>query len=224
MEFFVIDFFTQADKQKHIFFSALILLFDFIIRYFFIQKRKNIIYAFTFALRDTIIIWFLKEFVDFLWFWTPDFMDLLWNSLGIIFPVYLYFSYKEIQILWKKDFFIYLDDYLRQLLIFLKILKKETKEWFSFWFAYFSKYIHKKIETDAFSDKELFLWKKNRDKEIAESISIFKKVFKLLKYFFIYIFFWILDFFMELIKMPFFILQKTFGLIWKSLKIIFFKI
>lgn len=220
MEFQIIDFLLEQDKQKHIFASAFILVFDFFVRFFFIQDRKKAVYAIAFALRDTILIWFLKEFIDLLGFWTPDFMDLLGNSIWFLFPIYLYFSYKEVKKLWKKDFFEYIDEYFAHLLYSLKILKKEWKEGLKYSFSYWWKLFKNKIWEEEFSSLQLFKAKNRSSKELEEWFFYFKKTWKVFRYFVVFIFYSILDFVFDIIKMPFFVLYKTFCLVWKSFLII----
>lgn len=213
----VIDFFWQSDKQKHILLSAAILIFDFIVRYFFIQKRKNSFYAISFALRDTIFIWLFKEIIDMMWFWTASLMDFVWDTIWFLFPIYLYFSYKESKKFLKKDIFNYLDDSLRHLFSSLKTTWKETWESIKYWFSYFNKVVRDRIDDSSYSDIEMFKSKNKSKIELQEWISSIKNLLKSLKYLIIFIIYWILDFIIEFIKMPFYIFGKTLYIFFKSM-------
>lgn len=213
----IIDFFYQTDKQKHMAVSAIILIFDFCIRYYFIQKKSNSLYAIAFALRDTILIWLLKEFIDMMWFGEASVMDFVWDSLWFLFPIYLYFSYKESKKLWNKDIFNYTDDIFRQIFIGIKLVWKETWESFKYWFWYFTKLIKDKINEDSFSDMEMFKLKNKSKIELQEWIWSIKNIIKVIKYFFIFIIYWTLEFVIELVKMPFFVLFKTFYIFFNSM-------
>ena len=182
----VIDFFYQNDKQKHIIVSAFILIFDFIVRYYFIQNKQNWSYAFAFALRDTIMIWLFKEFIDLLWFWEASLWDMVANIIWFLFPIYLYYSYKESRKLWQKDILNYLDDSFRQLFISIKWVKKEVWEWVYHGFSYYSKLLRDKINEDAFSDIEMFQSKRKKKKEVEEWILSIKELRKVIKYLFPY--------------------------------------
>lgn len=213
----IIDFFLQTDKQKHILLSAIILIFDFLVRYYFIQKKSNSIYAIAFALRDTILIWLFKELIDMMWFWEASVLDFVWDSIWFLFPIYLYFSYRESKKLWNKDIFNYTDDIFRHFFISLKLFKKETGESIKYWFWYFTKLIRDKINEDNFTDIEMFKAKNKSKKELQEWILSIKNITKIIKYFFIFIIYWTIDFLIELIKMPFFVLFKTFYLFFNSM-------
>lgn len=219
----IIDFFHQTDKQKHMLLSAIILIFDFCIRYYFIQKKTNSLYAIAFALRDIILIWLFKEFIDMLWYWEPSVMDFVWDTLGFLFPIYLYFSYKESKKLWNKDIFNYTDDLFRQLFISIKLVWKETWESFRYWFWYFTKLVRDKINEDSFTDIEMFKVKNKSKIEFQEWIWSVKNILKVIKYFFIFIVYWTLEFIIELIKMPFFVLFKTLYIFFSSMSLLLSK-
>lgn len=219
----IIDFFQQTDKQKHMLLSAIILIFDFCIRYYFIQKKNNTIYAIAFALRDVILIWLFKELIDMMWFWEASVMDFVGDSLWFLFPIYLYFSYKESKKLWNKDVFNYTDDVFRHIFISLKIFWRETWESVKHWLWYFSKLIRDKINADSFSDTEMFKARNKSKIELQEWILSIKNVFKVIKYFLIFIIYWTLEFIIELIKMPFFVLLKTLYIFFNSMSLILSK-
>nr|MDD3720424.1 hypothetical protein [Candidatus Gracilibacteria bacterium] len=213
----IIDFFYQTDKQKHMAVSAIILIFDFCIRYYFIQKKSNSLYAIAFALRDTILIGLLKEFIDMMGFGEASVMDFVGDSLGFLFPIYLYFSYKESKKLGNKDIFNYTDDIFRQIFIGIKLVGKETGESFKYGFGYFTKLIKDKINEDSFSDMEMFKLKNKSKIELQEGIGSIKNIIKVIKYFFIFIIYGTLEFVIELVKMPFFVLFKTFYIFFNSM-------
>ncbi|MDD3144748.1 MAG: hypothetical protein PHV23_01410 [Candidatus Gracilibacteria bacterium] len=213
----IIDFFLQTDKQKHILLSAIILIFDFLVRYYFIQKKSNSIYSIAFALRDTILIGLFKELIDMMGFGEASVLDFVGDSIGFLFPIYLYFSYRESKKLGNKDIFNYTDDIFRHFFISLKLFKKETGESIKYGFGYFTKLIRDKINEDNFTDIEMFKAKNKSKKELQEGILSIKNITKIIKYFFIFIIYGTIDFLIELIKMPFFVLFKTFYLFFNSM-------
>lgn len=89
-----VNFFLETDKQIHILISFLLFSGIFTIRKI-ILKNKGFFRVISYSIRDVLIIWILKEFLDLLWLWTPDFWDILADSLWIIIPIYIYYLIKE---------------------------------------------------------------------------------------------------------------------------------
>lgn len=206
----IIDFLWQNDKQKHIVVSCFLLVSNFSIRYFLIQKRKNVIYALSFALRDTILIWLFKEFLDLLGFGDSSIDDFIANCIGFMFPLYLYFTYKHwVKLKKEKDLLNYTDDTFRHLFKSLGFASKEVGEWLYYRFLYHGKKIKDKINEDSFSDLEIFIARKKSRKEIQEWYSALKKLWKSMLYILQFLAYSIIDFIIEVIKMPFVILLKT---------------
>lgn len=82
-----------ADKILHFFVSFVLLFVFFWIRKYFL-KEEWFLRIFAFSFRDVIVVWILKEIFDSLWFWNPEFMDLVADFSWIIIPIYLFFIVK----------------------------------------------------------------------------------------------------------------------------------
>lgn len=82
------------DKQKHFFVSLFLFIIFLLIRRYYL-KEKWLFRQAAFSLRDTLIVWIFKEIIDLFWFWNPDLTDFFSDSLWVIFPIYIYFLYKE---------------------------------------------------------------------------------------------------------------------------------
>lgn len=102
----IIEFFTQEDKLLHITVSLILFIFIIILRKYFLKNEWDIRIV-AFSIRDVLIIWILKELVDSLWFWNPQFWDMIANSLWIIIPIYLYYTVKESKKIEETNFIKY---------------------------------------------------------------------------------------------------------------------
>lgn len=98
--------YIPIDKQKHIFVSLCLFFWFYLFRKYYL-KEKWLFRQLAFATRDVLIVWFLKEFIDLLWFWNPDFFDFFADSMWIILPFYFYFLYKESENIKINKFFRY---------------------------------------------------------------------------------------------------------------------
>lgn len=87
-------FIFEYDKFRHFLISLLLFLIIFYIRKYKIKNRWFLKTAF-YTIRDVFVIWLLKEFVDLFGFWNPEIKDLLADSIWIIFPIYIYYLFKE---------------------------------------------------------------------------------------------------------------------------------
>lgn len=121
-------FFYETDKIKHMTLSATILIFDFLIRFHFIQKKKDVKLALALAIRDTFLIGATKEILDMFGLGTPDLRDLSADILGFLFPVYIYLAYLDGKKLKDDDLLTYSDDAFRELRNKTKYFKKEFSE------------------------------------------------------------------------------------------------
>lgn len=214
----IIDFFTQSDKIKHIFLSAIILVFDFCVRYFFISKGRTSRSA-VYAIRDTLMIGIGKEIADALGFWTPDALDILGDVLWFLFPIYLYFLYKEAFLLKKKKLFKYGDDVIRANILYIQNVIKETYEGIVAWLKYIFLLSEKLLQQGASNRKDIILSSRKKNKELYEAKISLKKWGHVL-IFTIRFFFWgILDFLIDILIMPFYIVWKTVSFFYKSIRI-----
>lgn len=121
-------FFLEMDKIKHMTLSAIILIFDFVIRFYFVQKKQNGTLALALAIRDTLLIGVTKEIFDMLGMGTPDLRDLSADILGFLFPIYIYMVYLDGKKLKEDDLLTYSDDAFRELRNKTKHFKKEYSE------------------------------------------------------------------------------------------------
>ncbi|MDD2892189.1 MAG: hypothetical protein PHQ95_04440 [Candidatus Gracilibacteria bacterium] len=213
-------FFSEMDKIKHMSLSATILIFDFIVRFFFIQKKQNGTLALTLAIRDTLLIGVTKEIFDMLGMGTPDLRDLSADILGFLFPIYIYLVYLDGRKLKDDDLLNYSDDAFRELRNKTKHFKKEFSEGLHSSFGYsWSKTIDYFIPT-SFTDFEMAVKKRMKQKEMSEGKYSLSRLLKTIKYFFIFLFYAIIEFFIDLFKMPFFIIGKTLYLFFNSMTFI----
>lgn len=212
----IVQFFLQEDKQKHIILSTILLISNFYVRYYHLEKRKHAFKSLALALRDTLLIWLIKEIADSMWMWEASLADIAADIIGLLFPIYLYFAYKESRKIKEKDILNYTDDTMRHFLNFFITQGKEIKEWMFHGLTYFSMLVRDKINNEAFNDVEMFQAKRRYKKEIHESNDSFKSLWKIIRFSFIFIVYGTIDFLIDLIKMPFFILFKTLYIFFSS--------
>ncbi len=184
-----LEFFLQVDKQRHLIVSLVLLTLLIGIR-LFILKRKWFLKQASFSLRDVLAIWILKEIVDMLWFWNPEFLDFFADSFWIIVVFYIYFIYRE----WKK-----LDNW-KFIHYELKLIYK-LKNKFSILINRFILYIKIKYKILIFRKKILYyLPNKSMDYLLKKTIFDFIHI---LNYTFIYSLIWLFNLIILTIKIPF---------------------
>lgn len=216
----IFTFFSQYDKVKHITISAIILIFDFVMRYYFLSPKQKSL-SLVFAIRDTFMIGVLKEILDSFWYGTPDIWDLIGDIVWFSFPIYLYFLSREIVAFDKQRLFKYWDDILKQWYIDFVLLAKEGGEWLFAYIQYLCYMLNYRFSSKASIKKELFLIQKQKNKEVYEAKWAFKKLRKSLLFGGRFLIFSIIEFLIKIIKMPLYILLKTLYILCDSLTKIF---
>lgn len=88
------------DKILHFLLSFFLVIIIFWMRKYYI-KQTWFLRIFAYSVRDVILIWLFKEFIDLLWFWNAEVADFIANISGIIVPIYLFFTitlYKKLRL------------------------------------------------------------------------------------------------------------------------------
>lgn len=217
----IVGFFVQQDKVKHFSLSAIILVFDFWIRYLLIskgRKTRSVVYA----IRDTFMIGIFKEIADVFGFWTPDMMDILGDVLWFLLPIYLYFLYQEAFHFKRKNLFRYGDDVIRANVIYGGAVVKETLEGAIAWLKYIVLLFLNLIKWQYSSRKMLFWVAKKKNKEIYEAKVSFRKWIYVARYTIKFFSWSIIDFLIDFLIMPFYILGKTIYFFFKSINLCFY--
>jgi len=82
-----------ADKILHFSISFILIFLFFWIRKFLL-KQEWFFRIIAFSFRDVLIVWIVKEILDYLWLWNAEFMDFLADFGWAIIPIYLFFIIK----------------------------------------------------------------------------------------------------------------------------------
>ncbi len=200
MDFFY--FFLQTDKQKHLIISVILLFVFFLIRKVLL-KRKWFLAQLSFSIRDVIVLWILKEIVDFFWFWNPEFLDLFADFFWILVIFYIYFLYKE----WKNleennKFFRY------EIKLITKLHKKFInliKRLYLFLSINYKVLIYK---------KRILYYLPSKTRKFLFKRSLFEFVY-ILKYTFILSIIWFVNLLILVKKIPFLAFYDTInGIVW----------
>ena len=88
------------DKILHFLLSFFLVIIIFWIRKYYL-KQAWFLRIFAYRVRDVILIWLFKEFIDLLWFGNAEVADFIANISGIIVPIYLFFTitlYKKLRL------------------------------------------------------------------------------------------------------------------------------
>lgn len=103
---YLFNTYIPIDKLKHFLVSLLVFLVIFYVRKFVIKNKWNLrVLAFT--IRDVIVLWLFKEFIDIFGFWNPEIKDLVADTYWILLPIYIYYIVKESKKLEKSKLFKY---------------------------------------------------------------------------------------------------------------------
>ena len=82
-----------ADKILHFSISFILIFLFFWIRKFLL-KQEWFFRIIAFSFRDVLIVWIVKEILDYFWLWNAEFMDFLADFGWAIIPIYLFFIIK----------------------------------------------------------------------------------------------------------------------------------
>lgn len=196
---YIIEFFLKEDKQLHIWVSLLLFVSIFVIRKY-ILKNEGFFRIIFFTIRDVFIIWLLKELIDLLWFWDPEFWDIIADSIGIIIPIYIYYLFKQSSKVEKTNLFKY-ERYL------LYSIKNKINNIFFIIINLIKIKFYK-----LFYRKKIFLIIKEKQKQYE-----FKQAFTDLNKIFYYsiklTFIWLINFIILFIQIPFLAINDTYKML-----------
>lgn len=194
--------FLQIDKLKHFWVSLLLFLSIFFIR-LKLKLNKDIFYSIAYTIRDVLLIWFFKEFIDLFGFGNPEFLDFVADFVGIFIPIYIYFLIKALNKSRKEIIFQTEWD----------LFRKNFRETYSSYFIF-----KQNMKTQL---KFLLFWKKDFSEDdyiklLEENKLNFKDKAKILVYY-------SKSFLKAIIKLPLITIFSTFWLIYSSFLLIFIK-
>lgn len=159
--------------------------------------------ALSFAFRDALLIGISKEIIDALGFGTPDIMDMFANILGLIFPLYLYISYREVEKIGESHLIANTPKFWHHIIKSTQNFSKEGSEGLYFVFKNWITRIQQKPQTS-----QTYKLKIRTKKEWSESKQAWKRMKKVYTYSGLFFLSSILDFFVQILRMPFFILIR----------------